>query len=132
DGDNNSVNGGAASAYAGRSHIGDGDNPPTADEAHRVYAEAFEAIFQSGDDPSLAGHDRHRGNADDKSSAGGNQNADADRSDDDADDASRADDLLRACIERIVDLAGDDQRRVQAMEKRRSAGRTLEEGEING
>src|SRR5690606_36741408 len=73
----------------------------------------------------------HRGNADDKSSAGGNQNADADRSDDDADDASRADDLLRACIERIGDLAGDDQRRVQAMEKRRSAGRTLEEGEIN-
>lgn len=74
--ENNSDSGEPAFAYASRSPIGEeeerffaGDapsfdgredfaagDPPTADEAHSFFAEAFEALCASGDDPSFAGH----------------------------------------------------------------------------
>jgi len=74
DGENSSYSSGPASANAGRPDIGEeeerffaGDapsfdgredfaagDPPTADEAHSFFAEAFEALCASGDDPSFA------------------------------------------------------------------------------
>lgn len=72
--ENNSDSGEPAFAYASRSPIGEeeerffaGDapsfdgredfaagDPPTADEAHSVFAEAFAALCENGDDPSFA------------------------------------------------------------------------------
>jgi|GEM_PF-5454498 hypothetical protein len=78
DGENSSYSSGPASANAGRPDIGEeeerffaGDapsfdgredfaagDPPTADEAHSFFAQAFEALCASGDDPSFASPDK--------------------------------------------------------------------------
>lgn len=102
--ENSSVIREAAFADASGSLIGDErEDTFTADEAHSFFAEAFEALCASGDDPSFASPDKTSDTDEQRSSADQTRAADAAASDE-----KRVRWMIDLCAERDDDLSMKD------------------------